>query len=58
MAVRIEESLAFIGDGGLCPICGASITIVDVCRVGRLIGSCRDAFWIRQWVADCDDDSD
>jgi len=55
MVVRIEESLTFIGEKGLCPICGESITIVDVCRVGRLVGSCGDAFWTRQWIDSYDD---
>jgi hypothetical protein len=55
MAVRIEESLMFVGEKGLCPICGETIEIVDVCRVGRLIGSCGDAFWARQWINEYDD---
>ena len=34
----------------LCPICGALISLRhDTTKDGRLIGSCGDAFTIRQW---------
>lgn len=39
---------------GLCPICGERIMVTGrtVTEDGRLIGSCGDAFTIRQWEAD------
>ena len=36
---------------GLCPICGEKIWITGECITdnGRIIGSCGDAFRIKQW---------
>jgi len=42
--------LVFIGDRGLCPVCGEPITLVNSTTDGRLIGSCGDAFLLRQWA--------
>lgn len=36
---------------GLCPICGERIRVKGMTIDGRLIGSCRDAFTKKQWLA-------
>lgn len=33
-----------------CPVCGNVVTITGRTADGRLIGSCRDAFTVAQWV--------
>ena len=44
--------LVFIGDRGLCPICGEAVQLTGATTDGRLVGSCGDAFWLRQWAQD------
>lgn len=39
-----------IGQKGLCPICGKMVTVINVTKDGRPIGSCQDAFTIKQWI--------
>lgn len=41
---------------GLCPICGARVRLTGATVDGRLIGSCGDAFTLRQWAAPEDGD--
>jgi len=35
---------------GICPICGEEVEIEGETRDGRLIGSCKDAFTVKQWL--------
>lgn len=35
-----------------CPICGEIVTINGKTKDGRLIGTCGDAFTIKQWEED------
>ncbi len=41
--------LYFIGDVGLCPVCGEPVALTGATTEGRLIASCNDAFWPKQW---------
>lgn len=34
---------------GLCPICGDLVYLLGETKDGRLVGSCHDAFWMKQW---------
>lgn len=37
----------------LCPICGEKITLQNSLTLdGRLIGTCQDAFTIKQWLGE------
>jgi len=47
--------LVFIGDRGLCPICGEEVEITGYTTDGRLVGSCGDAFALATWTAPDDD---
>ena len=42
--------LVFIGDRGLCPVCGAEVSIVGSLDDGLLLGSCGDGFPLKRWA--------
>lgn len=52
----------YVGETGLCPVCGSPCTIIGVAKDNRLIGACQDrfsglttdAFTVQQWEADED----
>ncbi len=46
----LDQRLAANPDEGLCPICGAFVTLTGRTTDGRLIGSCRDAFTEERWM--------
>ena len=35
----------------LCPVCGDTVSIIDVTLDERLVGSCGDAFTVEAWQA-------
>jgi len=39
-------------DFNLCPICGEKIQITGETKDGRIIGSCKDAFTMEQFIKD------
>jgi hypothetical protein len=41
-----------IGKKGLCPICGIEVSVIGITKDGRPIGSCKDAFTVKQWIED------
>lgn len=41
--------LYFLGDKGLCPVCGEPVHLTGATTDGRLIASCGDAFQPAQW---------
>ena len=47
--LRMEQ---YYGEKGLCPICGKMVSIIDETTNDRLIGSCKDAFTLKQWQSE------
>lgn len=44
-----HTSWCHLKDLDLCPVCGEEVYITGSTKDGHLIGSCQDAFSLRQW---------